>query len=823
MPHKFLLRHRLVRRLDSPADVVLVAGVIATGRTVAVRQWADAEPRTEIRVLVNTPAHTGKHAFALAIASLAVRLEQDGASDIRDSAPGLVSEARDNPIAALLAVQALTHKRIAIAFTDLDWCPADDFIEQAALYRAEIPGLKIIAILTDPRQMTDAAFSAGLSVDIIEDEERLFTNEEVVLYAEQELGSLTAAARQALIRATSGHPMLVGRAVTAMRDSTLKGTLTTAMLLDAWDRPMLDGCADVPIYRMIGTCLAAPRVSIRTVRVVGGARDADYDIQRMVTLGLGSVETNSGTSERSFRWNPAWRRWMLRSSGIVEGTASIRPLTQALANAASIIGDTGLEVAAHVSGADYEQAEAALRDCFWEATGSRDLETWLPVANAPLDGIASFPLLRMIRRIVRFRMDSVNRQLRSEMTNEARHILAVRNNDPHDRLTHLTLAAHAFMLAGDTKSAADIMKRSIVLRSDMERVLLDAEPLLEASRLLLTAEQALMLGEPGYAQTYANQAASNARSSATPVADTRAAYASLLTAHLRSLAGIPLSVSERQTHAEIAALPVSSLAQAYSVAVTLWQRVDRDDFEGVRGLLAHLQVSRVPTPPTLWLTTVALAGLIEPAPALQYRTNGFGFPGELPGVAELGLCTSAGSRDLAWAVETLEHDSDWIDSSNSLDLSLLSTPRARHAALLAQSVHALRSGSLRFCLALLAQAYDVCGGRLAPLVLASCPVEERTTLARVAADAEMTAVSEHVLRALRYPEKPVDGRSPTERLSRRERELLSCLRHNLTISEIADNLQLSVSTVKFHRSNLYKKLGVSSRDEALAAAGDLFT
>jgi LuxR family maltose regulon positive regulatory protein len=55
---------------------------------------------------------------------------------------------------------------------------------------------------------------------------------------------------------------------------------------------------------------------------------------------------------------------------------------------------------------------------------------------------------------------------------------------------------------------------------------------------------------------------------------------------------------------------------------------------------------------------------------------------------------------------------------------------------------------------------------------------------------------------------------PTER----ELELLSLLSSGLSNQEIADNLSLSLATVKWHLYNLYAKLGVKSRAAALARA-----
>lgn len=57
-----------------------------------------------------------------------------------------------------------------------------------------------------------------------------------------------------------------------------------------------------------------------------------------------------------------------------------------------------------------------------------------------------------------------------------------------------------------------------------------------------------------------------------------------------------------------------------------------------------------------------------------------------------------------------------------------------------------------------------------------------------------------------------------ESLTKREIEILSLLIKGLTNRAIAERLILSQSTIKFHVSNIFSKLGVSSRTEAVALA-----
>ncbi len=63
-----------------------------------------------------------------------------------------------------------------------------------------------------------------------------------------------------------------------------------------------------------------------------------------------------------------------------------------------------------------------------------------------------------------------------------------------------------------------------------------------------------------------------------------------------------------------------------------------------------------------------------------------------------------------------------------------------------------------------------------------------------------------------------DQNSELEKLSVREREILESLSKGLRYKEIADHLFLSTETVRTHIRNIYQKLQVNSRTEALNKA-----
>lgn len=81
-------------------------------------------------------------------------------------------------------------------------------------------------------------------------------------------------------------------------------------------------------------------------------------------------------------------------------------------------------------------------------------------------------------------------------------------------------------------------------------------------------------------------------------------------------------------------------------------------------------------------------------------------------------------------------------------------------------------------------------------------------------------IAEFASRPAQLEEDPVD-RSVLDALTRREREVLSCLGEGLTNAAIADHLEMAEATVKTHVSRLLGKLGLRSRVQAAVLAQEL--
>jgi LuxR family maltose regulon positive regulatory protein len=69
---------------------------------------------------------------------------------------------------------------------------------------------------------------------------------------------------------------------------------------------------------------------------------------------------------------------------------------------------------------------------------------------------------------------------------------------------------------------------------------------------------------------------------------------------------------------------------------------------------------------------------------------------------------------------------------------------------------------------------------------------------------------------------PSDNDEPLlEQLTRTERRVLMLMDSELSYPEIAELQHVSINTIKTHRKNIYTKLGVNTREEAVERAKNL--
>ena len=101
-----------------------------------------------------------------------------------------------------------------------------------------------------------------------------------------------------------------------------------------------------------------------------------------------------------------------------------------------------------------------------------------------------------------------------------------------------------------------------------------------------------------------------------------------------------------------------------------------------------------------------------------------------------------------------------------------------------------------------------CANALVPRILAAFPEDEK-----------YFASAEGFAQPRRLPSP--EGSTLAESLTPRELEILSLLRGPSSIKEIALQLNISYATAKRHTINIYAKLGVNQRRNAVARADEL--
>jgi len=111
--------------------------------------------------------------------------------------------------------------------------------------------------------------------------------------------------------------------------------------------------------------------------------------------------------------------------------------------------------------------------------------------------------------------------------------------------------------------------------------------------------------------------------------------------------------------------------------------------------------------------------------------------------------------------------------------------------------------------------HDVLLAGASAYVVKTTPAEDLLAAVRQMIDASVFMVPPELLGDLPAPSR--DGSvhdAKLDQLTRREKEILRLAAEGLTNAQLARMLWLSEQTVKFHLSNIYRKLGVGNRTEA---------
>ena len=190
---------------------------------------------------------------------------------------------------------------------------------------------------------------------------------------------------------------------------------------------------------------------------------------------------------------------------------------------------------------------------------------------------------------------------------------------------------------------------------------------------------------------------------------------------------------------------------------------------------------------------------------------------EAPCLTQARVLIAIGSR------ESLNQAADLLRRSRAVSESCRFVNQTIEAVVL-QSLCLERQRLSQAALEVLTEALTLAapGGWIRPFVELGQPMAD--LLDRLAAQTiagEMTTYIDQILSAYPHEAKSADQSALIEPLTNRELDVLRLLTTELTITEIADELVVSVATVRTHVRNIYGKLAVHSRHEAAERAQDL--
>lgn len=120
-----------------------------------------------------------------------------------------------------------------------------------------------------------------------------------------------------------------------------------------------------------------------------------------------------------------------------------------------------------------------------------------------------------------------------------------------------------------------------------------------------------------------------------------------------------------------------------------------------------------------------------------------------------------------------------------------------------------------------ADLYEAVKSGAAGYLLKDSSIEEVAQAVRVVADGQSLispSMAVKLIDEFKQMSRPERDHPAGLRLTERELEVLRLLPSRLTLREIADELFISINTLKFHLKVIYRKLGVASRAEAAETA-----
>lgn len=831
-----IARRRLLTRLDEPVPLVILEGVAGAGKRTLLRQWAAQPSSGRVRAVVDIdPRQPSQSAVLVQILQA---LEVQGVAVPPVAYQRLVAATGPGDgLSVLESVIGPIGGGLDLCLIGYELVPADAFVGLAALHR-RLPRVRVVMETTDAAEAVRRAAADGLPLTTIGDGELAFDRGEVAALLAGLGGEAAPGAAEALWRITGGHPGLVTAAIGSAPGDCLSGAAVRSEVLGRWWSWRGEPTA---FERHLLQTAMMPRFALAQAGWITGAERVREHTERMVALGFGVMRAHPRLAGPVFTWHEDFRQEILRAAD--EDPSAPGHDYPALVAAARKAGDLDLAAVALVQAGDLDAAETVVRSTLEQILATGDLAVWEPLLRLAPARFARHPGLQLVRMVLARRSGAASGRVAVHLDDYARRLAARPVSDPLERLWMLALAGRAACEAGELARALECARRWNGLAVDLRDLLVEhpdqvgsmalsmIEVLVQLDLLPAAAEAADFVielletgSQPdfGLADEWRERALRTRRCVAAVVDQTAPEDPAASVLPVRPGQGAELDEVLVAVHQAWVLLDAGDLDAAERITRRAVERAARPEAWPV--LLLTRAVALIGTRQHGGLERLQLRHLESP----DWRRRQF-TPGRVGGIAAIletlvplalgrprsrsALDTMATGPVVAMVRHYLENDPRRLAPA-----ALERLPRrVRELALSLETLTVLRAGDLPLAAGTFAM---VCAqlpdaGAL-PLAFAFADPDEVDRLA-AAHDDPGSSCGSHLEFARRVA-ATLPAWAGVVDLSERERELLAHLRRGTCNRSIAAELFVSVNTVKFHRANLYRKLGATTREEALAAA-----
>ncbi|GAA3584431.1 hypothetical protein GCM10022198_04620 [Klugiella xanthotipulae] len=853
-------RHRLLESLDRRAPLTTVCGVVGAGKTTVVRQWVDAREstNTEDESLVwctldqSHGTRSGFWAFLLeelsgagvpAAGSMLNRVER--------------GQMPDDLIDALAQAVNEGDRLLTVILDNFQWAEQPEIVADLVALLSACHGLYLIVTTMDDQLVADAAQNASIVVSRITEDQLIMTVAEMrTLLQRGGAGEAADQIVEQLIRDTSPHPMSVLFAMDQYLawpgpgpwpgvDFDRLAIITHRLVADS--TPQFSSSDN--FLGFVNSLSVARRFTVDLARLLCGVQEIGRHLVRLRDNNMGTWETNNALGELEFVWRDyIWTR-LQRAAGVREGTEYILGQRRIVAEWYLNHRMPHPALVQYLTMKDFAAASSIARRYFRELLTRANRETvdaLLAVAN---DDLNRWPSLLLLNGFYRVAESGLTAQGESFMRRYLVALAHQHSSDPGERLSDLAGQATVNALLGHSDLARDFALRGREIARDLATVDVDQEEIL-ASNSLSLAHTMLQLEAFEEAEEMFELASAHGDPQGIVVRD---ALTGLFA--LSELFGNPDILSEEGRANAAATVPEHNVSQQITSALyhvgRAWGYLDSGDadsalVEATAGVQSLAQPQRWGFVTGTHIFALISAGQANYAADVfeEYRRRRADYWGanyldsfsSFVGTT-VNLCSGRVAEAKFYVDRLVQNDSlsamsralyslvvsDQDAAIRALDMALnrpIYTPRIQVAFWLMRATAALRSGSRDLAVGYLSKAIlPGSKGRLR-FIFTCISHEDFADLHAVARERGGAALREYMSELATMAHFMPQALLNTS-LTERELQVLRISQHVATNADIADQLYVSVNTVKSQLRSVYKKLGVSDRDEALALASKL--